>query len=85
MTGELLFTIIGWLLPILGLLLLILKLKGKPENDTFGKASKGQFIVLSMVLILGGLSTRCRLGKRSHWYLPASSGPTKVYDRALKT
>jgi len=55
MTSELLFPIIGCLLLILGLLLLILKLYRKPENETFGKAAKGQLIVLSIVLILGGL------------------------------
>ena len=55
MTDEILLTIIGVLLLLLGVLLLTLKLGTKKETDTFGKAAKGQMIVLSIGLIIGGL------------------------------
>ena len=55
MTDEFLLTIVGVLLLLLGVLLLTLKLRAKKETDTFGKAAKGQMIVMSIGLILGGL------------------------------
>lgn len=55
MTDETLYIIIGSLLIILGATLLVLKLRGKRESDTFGKAARGQMIVVSIGLVLGGL------------------------------
>lgn len=55
MTDETLFIIVGSLLIALGTLLLVLKLRGKRETDTFGKAARGQMIVISIGLVLAGL------------------------------
>jgi hypothetical protein len=55
MTDKFLLIILGVLLLLLGVLLLTLKLRAKKEMDTFGKAAKGQMIVVSIGLILGGL------------------------------
>lgn len=55
MTNELLLVITGVLLFFLGVLLLILKLRGEPETNTYGKAARAQAIVLSIGLIISGL------------------------------
>jgi hypothetical protein len=55
MTDETLSIIVGSLFIALGTLLLILKLRGKRETDTFGKAAVGQMIVISIGLVLAGL------------------------------
>ena len=55
MTDESLFIITGVLLSFLGVLLLILKLRGEPETNTYGKAARAQAIVLPIGLIISGL------------------------------
>jgi hypothetical protein len=55
MTDEKLSILVGFILIVLGALLLILKLGRKAETIPFGKAARGQMIVLSIALVIGGL------------------------------